>query len=50
MNKKVNLAELEIQGIDGAKQRVKKVLCIMLTAWASAQLKRAAESMLSEIE
>ena len=36
--------------VPGAKQRVKKVLCIMLTAWASAQLKRAAESMLSEIE
>lgn len=36
--------------VPGAKQRVKKVLCIMLTAWASAQLKRAAESMLCEIE
>ena len=36
--------------VPGAKQRVKKVLCIMLTAWASAQLQSAADRMLAEIE
>jgi DNA-binding transcriptional MerR regulator len=36
--------------VPGGKERVKKVLCIMLTAWAAAQLQRAAEDMLSQIE
>ena len=36
--------------VPGAKERVKTVLCIMLTAWAAAQLQRAAEQMLTEIE
>ena len=36
--------------VPGAKERVKKVLCIMLTAWASAQLQSAADKMLAEIE
>lgn len=44
--------ELEnyVEPVPGAKERVKKVLCIMLTAWASAQLQSAAEKMLNEIE
>lgn len=36
--------------VPGAKARVAKVLCIMLTAWASAQLQQAADQMLTEIE
>lgn len=36
--------------VPGAKERVEKVLRIMLTAWASAQLQRAADRMLSQIE
>lgn len=36
--------------VPGAKERVKKVLCIMLTAWASAQLQSAADKMLADIE
>lgn len=36
--------------VPGAKDRVKTVLCIMLTAWASAQLQSAAEQMLAQIE
>ena len=36
--------------VPGAKERVKKVLCIMLTAWAAAQLQLAADRMLAEIE
>lgn len=36
--------------VPGAKERVEKVLRVMLTAWASAQLQRAAEQMLTEIE
>ena len=36
--------------VPGAKDRVKKVLCIMLTAWAAAQLQSVADRMLSEIE
>ena len=40
----------KIDPIPGAKERVKKVLCIMLTAWASAQLRSAAEQMLNEIK
>ena len=34
----------------GAKDRVAKVLRIMLTAWAAAQLRSSAEQMLTEIE
>ena len=36
--------------VPGAKERVKKVLCIMLTAWAAAQLQRVADQMLTKIE
>ena len=44
--------ELEnyVEPVPGAKERVKKVLCIMLTAWAAAQLQQAADQMLREIE
>ena len=35
--------------VPGAKERVAKVLTIMLTAWASAQLRLAAEQMLQEL-
>ena len=35
--------------VPGAKERVKKVLRIMLTAWASAQLRQAAEAMMEEL-
>ena len=43
--------ELEnyVEPVPGAKERVTKVLCIMLTAWASAQLRSAADAMLSDI-
>ena len=34
----------------GAKQRVTKVLQIMLTAWAAAQLKQAAQKMVKELK
>ena len=36
--------------VPGAKDRVEKVLRIMLTAWAAAQLRTTAEQMLSEIQ
>lgn len=44
--------ELEnyVEPVPGAKERVTKVLCIMLTAWAAAQLQSAADRMLTEIE
>ena len=35
--------------IPGAKERVAKVLAIMLTAWASAQLRQTVEQMLQEL-
>ena len=35
--------------VPGAKERVAKVLVIMLTAWASAQLLQSAEKMLQEL-
>ena len=35
--------------VPGARERVRKVLCIMLTAWAAAQLQQAAEKMLQEL-
>ncbi len=35
--------------VPGAKERVKKVLKIMLTAWAAAQLRDAAEKMVAEL-
>ena len=34
----------------GARERVKKVLLIMLTAWASAQLQREAESRFADLD
>lgn len=36
--------------VPGAKERVKKVLRIMLTAWAAAQLRQAAETMLAQLQ
>ena len=36
--------------VPGAKERVEKVLRIMLTAWASAQLRFAAERMVTELK
>ena len=39
-----------VEPVPGAKDRVKKVLCVMLTAWASAQLRQAAEAMLEELK
>ncbi len=44
-------AELEgyKEPVPGAKERVEKVLRVMLTAWASAQLRQKAEKMLSEL-
>ena len=33
----------------GARERVQKVLRIMLTAWAAAQLRQAAEKMVKEL-
>ena len=36
--------------VPGAKERVRKVLRIMLTAWAAAQLHEAAERMVAELE
>lgn len=35
--------------VPGARERVAKVLAIMLTAWASAQLRQTAEQMLQEL-
>ena len=39
-----------VEPVPGAKDRVAHVLRIMLTAWASAQLRQTAEQMLKEIE
>ena len=36
--------------VPGAKVRVEKVLRIMLTAWAAAQLRQRAEKMVNELE
>ncbi len=36
--------------VPGAKARVEKVLRIMLTAWAAAQLRQAAEKMVQELK
>lgn len=36
--------------VPGAKERVEKVLRIMLTAWAAAQLRQRAEKMVNELE
>ncbi len=36
--------------VPGARQRVEKVLRIMLTAWASAQLRHSAEAMITELK
>ena len=35
--------------VPGAKERVEKVLAIMLTAWASAQLRQVTEQMLEDL-
>ena len=36
--------------VPGAKERVKKVLHIMLTAWAAARLRQTAENMVKELK
>ena len=36
--------------VPGAKERVRKVLRIMLTAWAAAQLRQAAEAMVAQLQ
>ena len=36
--------------IPGSRQRVEKVLNIMLTAWAASQMRQATERMLAELE
>lgn len=36
--------------VPGAKERVQQVLRIMLTAWAAAQLRQTAETMLKELK
>lgn len=38
-----------IEPFPGARERVEKVLVIMLTAWASAQLQREAETLFDEL-
>lgn len=38
-----------VEPVPGAKARVKKVLCVMLTAWASAQLRGLAEAMMEDL-
>lgn len=45
-------AELEgyTERIPGAKERVKKALSVMLTAWASAQLMAATQKMIAELK
>jgi hypothetical protein len=35
--------------VSGAKERVEKVLRVMLTAWAAAQLHEAAEKMVAAL-
>lgn len=44
--------ELEsyIEPVPGAKERVRKVLCVMLTAWAAARMQQTADRMLRELE
>ena len=36
--------------VPGARERVKKVLRIMLTAWAASQLRTAAENMIKQLD
>ena len=43
------LADYE-EPVPGAKERVEKVLRVMLTAWAAALLKQAAEKMVTELK
>lgn len=38
-----------VEPVPGAKERVKKVLRIMLTAWLAARMRQEAEQMLSEL-
>ena len=38
-----------VEPVPGAKARIQKVLCIMLTAWASAKLMQATEKMMGEL-
>lgn len=51
---KEDCLELELsnyqEAIPGAKERVKRVLSVMLTAWASAQLMTATQKMLAELK
>jgi DNA-binding transcriptional MerR regulator len=39
-----------VEPVPGAKERVANVLRIMLTAWASAQMRQTADQLLKEIE
>ena len=39
-----------LEPVPGAKQRVAKVLRVMLTAWAAAQLKQSAQKRLAELK
>ncbi len=39
-----------VEPVEGAKERVKKVLHIMLTAWAAAQLRQYTESLVGQLE
>lgn len=36
--------------VPGAKERIKKVVCIMLTAWGAAQMRQQAESMIGALD
>ena len=38
-----------VEPVPGARERVEKVLTIMLTAWAASQLRQAAEKMVEEL-
>lgn len=42
--------ETYVEPVEGAKERGKKVLCVMLTAWASAQLRLLTEKMMEELK
>lgn len=45
-----NLLEDYREPVPGAKERIKKVLRIMLTAWAAAQMRQQAEAMIGALE
>jgi hypothetical protein len=39
-----------VEPVPGARERVEKVLRIMLTAWAASQLRKLAEDMTKELD